>query len=405
MTKLGLSPWVDQFPKSRVPAYPRQRGPLETDVVIIGGGLTGCASAYALAGAGLNAILLESDHIGRGATALSTGWIADDPGLPFADLEKAVGLRAARWASRVWHRGALDFAALLRRLDVECHLEPRGSIAVAVTPEQALRLTRDQKARRAAGLDAALLSGKAVRTETALEATAGLRAREGATIDPYRACLGLAAAAVARGATLFERSPVRRVRFGRRNADVLTAAGVIRTRHVVVATGMPTPVYHSLARHFWFRTRFFALTDAIPAKVRHQLGQRASVVRDWSDPAHVVRWVTDERVLVAGADGASPPVRQRDKLVVQRTGQLMYELSTLYPDISGIAPAYGWCSDYARTGDGLPYIGPHRNFPHHVFAFGDASHGVAGAYIASRIILRQCLRDPDPADDAFGFNR
>ena len=27
---------------------------------------------------------------------------------------------------------------------------------------------------------------------------------------------------------------------------------------------------------------------------------------------------------------------------MQRTGQLMYELSTIYPDISGIMPAYGW---------------------------------------------------------------
>ena len=43
---------------------------------------------------------------------------------------------------------------------------------------------------------------------------------------------------------------------------------------------------------------------------------------------------------------------------------------------------------YARTADGLPYIGPHRNFPHHLFAFGDSSHSVTGAYLASRILLR-----------------
>jgi glycine/D-amino acid oxidase-like deaminating enzyme len=405
MTKLGRSPWFEEFPKSRVPAYPPQRGPLDADVVIIGGGLTGCASAYALAAAGVKAMLLEADHIGRGSTASATGWIADDPGVPFAGVEKAIGLRAAQWAWRTWHRGALDFAALLRRLDVKCELEPRGSMTVAVTPEQAERLKTEQKARRAAGLDAALLNARAIRTETALEAAAGLRGRAGATIDPYRACVGLAAAAEERGATLFERSPVRRVRFGRRNADVFTAAGAIRTRRVVVATGIPTPVYHSLARHFWFRTRYFVLTGPVPAKMRLQLGRRSLIVRDSSDPAHVVRWINDERVLVSGADGVAIPVRLRDKAVVQRTGQLMYELSTLYPDLSGIQPAFGWCADYARTGDGLPYIGPHRNFPHHVFAFGDASHGVAGAYIASRIILRQCLGEPDPADDAFSFNR
>ncbi len=83
----------------------------------------------------------------------------------------------------------------------------------------------------------------------------------------------------------------------------------------------------------------------------------------------------------------------------------MYELSVLYPDISGIQPAYGWSSDYARTEDGLPYVGPHRNFPHQLFAFGDSSHGVTGAYLASRILLRHCVNELDPADEVFGFHR
>jgi glycine/D-amino acid oxidase-like deaminating enzyme len=83
----------------------------------------------------------------------------------------------------------------------------------------------------------------------------------------------------------------------------------------------------------------------------------------------------------------------------------MYELSTLYPDISGILPDYGWDAPYARTSDGLPYIGPHRNFPHHLFAFGDSSHTITGAYLASRILLRHHLDEPAAADRHFGFTR
>jgi glycine/D-amino acid oxidase-like deaminating enzyme len=82
---------------------------------------------------------------------------------------------------------------------------------------------------------------------------------------------------------------------------------------------------------------------------------------------------------------------------------LMYELSTLYPDISGITPEYGWDAAYARTGDGLPYIGPHRNYPHHLFAFGDSSHSATGAYLASRILLRHHLGELDDSDQVFGF--
>src|SRR5688572_33405419 len=96
MTKYGRSPWTDRLPRSRVPSYPRLRGRHEIDVVIIGGGLTGCATAYSLAAAGIKVALVEAAQIGRGASGCSTGWISDDPGASFFSAQKLLGLRAAR---------------------------------------------------------------------------------------------------------------------------------------------------------------------------------------------------------------------------------------------------------------------------------------------------------------------
>jgi len=403
VTKYGRSPWIDQVKKSRVPSYPKYRGASATAVVVIGGGLTGCATAYALSAAGVKALVLEADQIGRGTTAASAGWMGDEPGVGFAELEKTLGLRDARRGWQAWHRAGLDFAALLRRLNIKCALEPLGSTTAARSVEQAQQLKREQKARRAAGLDAPLLNARAISGELGFSALAGIRARDGATVDPYRAAVGLARAAVERGAQFFERSPATRITFGRRDAEVHTPGGRIRTARVVVATGGPTALFKGLRRHFWFRRSYSALTAPVPAKIRQTLGRRDAVVRDSANPPHIVRWVDGERLLVTGADSESPPDRQRDKVIVQRTGQLMYELSTLYPEISGIAPDYGWDAAYARTEDGLPYIGPHRNYPHHLFAFGDSSHTVTGAYLASRVLLHHHLDQLDPADEVFGF--
>lgn len=403
MTKYGRSPWIDQFPTSRVPSYPRHRTPVDIDVAIVGGGLTGCATAYAFAAAGIKVAIFEADRIGQGASGSSSGWIADDPGVSFADAANLVGLRAARHMWRSWRRASLDFAALLRRLDIKCRIERRGALHIAATPEEASLLKREQKARKGAGLEAAGAPPGAVAAETALVSTAAIRHREGATIDPYRATLGLAAAALDRGAHVFERSPVRKITFTRKHANVFTAAGITRVKRIIVATGLPTALHQSLARHFWFQTSFLVCTDPVPRKIRNALGRRTTIVRDSRTPPHVIRWVDDERLLVMGADRETVPARLVEKTIVQRTGQLMYELSTMYPDISGLMPAYGWTASYARTADGLPFIGPHRNFPHHLFAFGDSSHSVTGAYLASRIVLRQHLDEPDAADEAFAF--
>jgi glycine/D-amino acid oxidase-like deaminating enzyme len=186
---------------------------------------------------------------------------------------------------------------------------------------------------------------------------------------------------------------------------VKTADGSIRTTRVVVTTGVPTSLYKSLRRHFWFKQRFFVLTEPVPASIRKALGRRDGILLDQAAPPHLVRWVDDKRLLVAGADSETVAPRLREKTLVQRTGQLMYELSTLYPEISGIQPAYGWDEEYSETTEQLPYLGAHRNFPFHLFAFGDSSHGLAGAYLASRLLLRQHLGEATTLDETFGFNR
>ena len=408
MIRYGRAPWGDRFPASRVPSFPRFRKPRSADVadvVIVGGGLTGCAAAYTFAAAGINVILLEADRIGRGATSAAAGWISDDPGVPFAEAEKLLGLRVARGGFEAWRRAALDFSTLLRRLNIKCYLDSQTMLTIALTPEQQVRLAKERKAKKAAGLDAPALGSRVVSRDVALSPIVALRGREGATIDPYRACVGLAEAAIKRGAAFYEKSPVRRITFNRKIADVHTAGGKIRTRKVIIATGTPTMLFKSLRRHFWFRTTYLALTAPIHAKIRHQLGQRKTVVRDSADPYHVVRWLDDERLMVMGADVETLSARQNEKMLGPKTGQLMYELSVLYPDISGIQPEYGWSIDYAKTAEGLPYIGPHRNFPHHLFAFGDSSHSVTGSYLASRVLLRYYLDELESSDKAFEFNR
>ncbi len=410
MTRYDRSPWIEAFPASRVPSHPKYKGASKAGVVVVGAGLTGCLTAYALAAAGVKVIVLEADRIGRGATAFSSGWISEDPNVPFLGVETAIGLRAARRAWQAWRRAALDFAALLRRLDINCRLDERGAVRIATTMEQVAALRKDLKARKEAGLDAAMLTARAIRDELALDASAALRTKAGGTIDPYRATLGIAAAAADRGAQFFEKSVVRKLTFTRKTLDVIADGGTIRAERVVIATGLPRTLFKALARHFWFHTSYFALTDPVPAKIRHALGlvgdaRARATIRDSADPPHTIRWVDGERLLVSGADSEIVPPRLRSKIVVQRTGQLMYELSTIYPDISGIQPAYGWAADYTRSVDGLPFIGSHRNYPFHLFAFGDSSHSVTGSYLASRIVLRQYSGEMDPADAAFGFHR
>lgn len=402
-TKYGVSFWADRTPPR--PAFPRHRGRLTVDAAIIGGGLTGCAIAYAFSVAGVKVALFEADRIAGGGTAASSGLLLPDPDVPFEEVAKQYGLKAARHVFQASRRAALDLAATLRRLNVRAALEPRRSIVVATGYADDKRLQREAKARRDAGLDAVWMPARRVTAETGIHASAGLAADADGQIDPIRACVGFAAAASARGALLFERSRVRRVRARRRAVSIRTDGGEVTARVAIVAANALDQDFRSLRRHFRPHDTYMVATGPLPAAVRRQMGSRNAVIRDTHEPSHYLGWLPEDRALFGGADQPAVAGRLRMKAIVQRTGQLMYELSRLYPDISGLMPAYGWDAPYLRSVDGLPFIGPHRNFPRHLFALGFGRAGVAHAHLASRVLLRHYLEDPDRGDDVFAFNR
>ncbi len=403
-TRYGLSPWIHQFPASRVPDEPRLKGDHRAPVVIVGAGLTGCATAYAFAAAGVPVLVLDADRIGRGATGHGAGLLLADPGPSFADTENALGRRAARTMFQAWRRATLDAAATLRRLGIPCGLDACDSIEVAIDREEEKRLLRGVAARTDAGLEVTVVKRQPLGRETALDALVGARTRDGFVLDPYRAAVGLARAARGRGARFFERSAVTRVTTGRRDVAVLTREAAVTADTVIVTTGVPTPEFRQLRRHFTPRDTYLVLTDAMPAAMRKQLGPQSATIRDLREPRHRVRFAAD-RILVSGADQPPPPARQRDAVLIQRTGQLMYELLTLYPAIRGLQPAYGWSLTTADAADGLPCIGAHRNFPRHLFALGAAGDGVTGAFLAARVLLRRYQDAADKSDAYWGFSR
>ena len=397
--------WLDRFPKSRRPAYPKFRGEMDADVVIVGGGLTGCACACAFATAGVKTVVVDADRIGAGSTAGSLGLVREDFDASFQATAAAHGLRAARLLWDGMRKASLDFAAAIRRLDIRCDLSPQDLLLISSRDaESTKRLRKEYDARRAAGFDHSWVRAAAIASEASVDSGAAIRTR-GATLDPFRACLGFAAEATARGASIFERSTVKRIRARRKLVEVFVDGGVLRGERVLIATSAVLPDLRALRRHLRPEQGYAVVTAPLPAAVRREVGKRSVALRDGATPPHLLRWLKEDRVLFAGADQQPVPTRGVDKVLPQRTGQLMYELSTLYPAISGTMPEWSWAFAHDETVDGLPYLGLHRNFPRHLFALGHGRHGEAVAWLAARLLLRAFRGEPAKGDELFGFAR
>lgn len=402
-THYGASYWLDRFPSTRRPSYPRHRGNLQTEVAIVGGGALGCATAYVLAAAGIDVALFEQGRLAQMQAGRTTGIVLHEPEPFFYKLARQHGVRDARHMYQIARRGSLEYVSALKRLRIECGLQIRDAIHFSANPDGILELQKEYSARREAGVEVASLKGTLLVRRIGAKGF-GLITHGNASVDPYKATLGLARAAVARGAKIFEQSAVTRIRPRRRTVDIKTDAGVVTASKVVVATGYPIDDFKPLRRRFTRSDAYMVLTPELPAAVRREMTSPDVILREAASPDHWMHWIGN-RVLFAGADQLSVPDRAKARTLIQRTGQLMYELSVMRPAISGLMPEYSWDVESSRTIDGVPYYGSHRNYPHHYFAFSGGTAGLGLSFAAARIILRHYQGTPDKGDEPFSFTR
>lgn len=397
--------FVDTFPPRRRPSFPVFRGTAATSVVIVGGGLTGLVCAATFASAGVKTILLEADRLGAAATGGSPGLLRHDFDASFQETSSRHGLRDARHLWEGARHASLDLAAAIRRLGIRCALSPQALAELTRGGSQSVRqLRREYDARRDAGLEVSWQTPRSLLQDLRVSADGALRTKA-SVIDPYRAAIGFAADAVARGCVMFERSPVLRVRARKKIVEVRTGRGTVTADAVLIATAAAISDLRALRRHLPLQRSFFVVTDPLPAPVRREVGSRTAAIADLTSTRRLLRWLDGDRVLFSEPAEAVISRRPSRSLVVASAMELMYRLTTLYPAISGVQPAWAWDTESYGSPDGLPLIGRHRNFPRHLFALGTGSHGAGVAWLAARVLLRSYLEEPAKRDEVFGFAR
>ena len=201
--------------------------PHAADVVVIGGGIVGLASAWHLARAGLRTVLVEKGRLGAEQSGRNWGWIRQQ-GRDLAELPIMME------ANRLWNGLA---APLKERIG----LTTPGVLYMARDAAEMARFEAWAAHGAAHGLDTRVLTGAEVAdllpgaSETWL---GGLHTASDMKAEPWRAVPALARAAVQDGLRIVEGCAARGLeRSGGRISGVVTEGGTIRTSEVVVAGG------------------------------------------------------------------------------------------------------------------------------------------------------------------------
>ena len=196
------------------------------DVVVVGGGVIGCACARELARRGIRVVLVERDHLASGASGRNHGLLVTptDPALvPMARAGvPAVEEVAAASPVTMGPSGVMGWL-----------------IVAAEEPDRAA--ARDEaEAARAVGVPVQRLQGDELRAaEPALadDLLEGWLLDDARRVDPAALTVALAQEAREAGATVLRGQPVRALLAGGGVRGVATDDGVVEAESVVVAAG------------------------------------------------------------------------------------------------------------------------------------------------------------------------
>lgn len=204
------------------------------EVVVLGAGVVGCATAYFLAREGVSALVVERDALGSHASGFAFGGLAAYSGFGIPGPVYPLAREAMRLHVELAER-------LPGEAGVDLQFRWVPLLAAADTEERALAFRRALSWLREEGFSASWVDGEAVRREEprlAPSVLGGLRVEETALLESYRLTLALAQAAERAGVRFRHGRAVGLLTSGGRLEGVLLEGGErIPCDRLVVALG------------------------------------------------------------------------------------------------------------------------------------------------------------------------
>ena len=207
---------------AKLPTFEAFRGDQKTQVLIIGGGITGILTAQTMKEAGIDCMLLEAGRICRGTTGNTTAKLSAQHGLVYAKLLRRFGPELAKSYYLANTEAITRFETLSR--ETPCDFEHKDSFIYSVdSPE---KLEQELEALQRLDIPAELMPCPELPIKTA----AAIRFQNQAQFHPLKLL-----SALATRLDIYEHSRA----LGFDGECVVTNRGKIRAEHIIVASHFP----------------------------------------------------------------------------------------------------------------------------------------------------------------------
>lgn len=354
-----------------LPNFPSLDKEINTEVLVIGGGMAGVLCASLLQQAGVDYTLVEADRIGSGITQNTTAKLAFQHGLNYDKINTKLGQEAAKQYLTANQAALQAYRTLCSGMD--CDYEEKDAFVYSL--RDAVKLKKEVEVLKTLGVPAKFVS----RVPLPFETMGAVKFSHQAQFHPLKFISTLV-----QGLTIYEHTAVRKLE----GTVAITDRGKIHAKKVIVATHFPFLNQHGcyFLKMYQHRSYVIALEHA------------ADVNGMYLDEAPTGLSFRNYKNLLLIGGGAHRTGKKGGAWQELRAVAKQY-----YPNAT---EKYHWATQDCMTLDGVPYIGQYApSTPNLYVATGFNKWGMTTSMVAAKILSDMVQGNAAQYADVFSPSR
>lgn len=356
---------------------------------VVGGGFTGLSAAYHLAKlyGGDRICLIESEHVGAGASGRNSGMIG--PGV-WGQYHKMVNKFGERLAASMFSHTQTSVAEAIKLIqfeDLSCDLVVGSQYKVATTDYQVMNLQSEIEALKSSQFEVGFLDSenikKIVRSEKYLMA---LHYKNSATVNPLALARELKRKIQLMGVDVYELSPIERIQKGK-NSRLEARTGSVKADQIIIALNGYMPSMNFLKNRVFPISTHLLMTKPLSSRQLANIGlDKCNAIIDCRNIFNFYRLTSDNRLIFGGGTPVFSHPDKNNPINLSAKKRLINELVGTFDSLSPDDIHLLWSGTMGFTIDNLPVVGrlPDTNI---TLAGAWCGHGLAlslanGKYLA-----------------------
>lgn len=383
-------------------SYPSLKEDLETEILIIGSGITGSLLAHQMVKDGYKTTLVDRREIGNGSTSATTSMLQYEIDIPLFELSAMIGKNAAEKSYWACYNSIDRLETVVKEVKSDCGFRKKKSLYFAAFKKDIIWLEKEFEARKMAGFPVKWLSAENIKKRFGIENTfGGILSGQGGSIDAFCLAHDILYFNYKKGLQIFDKTDIVDFDFRKNNVIATTGYGnKIKAKKIVFCNGFEST--EIIKDNFVKLLSTYAIVGEQQEKKHYQLENL--LIWNTDKPYIYMRTTDDRRILIGGEDEEFVNAEKRDGLLNLKESKLLKKLDK-YVLQNDFRTDFVWAGTFGETKDGLPYIGEHPDFPNAYFVLGFGGNGITFSVIGMEMASDFLKNKKHELTDYFRFRR